>query len=80
LRLIVQSEGNVCFYCINKTPGGVWVCHGCRGKVEIDKRDLDRYRRMATRERSLFFRLSKENQKLREYVAKLEAEVKRRKK
>jgi hypothetical protein len=73
-------EGNVCFYCLDKPTGGVCVCLGCRSKLEMAKLDLERYRRNATRERSLYFRLSKENQRLRAYVAKLEAEAERRKK
>lgn len=43
------------------------------------KRDLESHKRALSRERSLFFRMSRENQRLREYVAKLEAEAEKRK-
>lgn len=59
-----------CFYC----HGGmmhVALCLECRSKLERAREDLKWYKNQAARERSTFFRLSKENMKLRQEVAEL---------
>lgn len=59
-----------CFYCL----GGmmhVAVCLDCRSKLERAKKDLEWYKAQAARERSTFFRLSKESMKLRQEIADL---------
>lgn len=67
-----MSERKICFYCLENTPSCVYICPMCRLKYDQAKRDLEWYKRTAARERAGFFRLSKENAKLREHIALLE--------
>lgn len=59
-----------CFYCLGNSMN-VEVCLDCRSKLERAKKDLEWYKSQAGRERSNFFRLSKENMKLRQEIAEL---------
>lgn len=62
-----------CVYCLDPKVN-VAICLGCKAKLDQARKDVECYKRMATRERSGFFRLSRENQRLREHLAKLENE------
>jgi hypothetical protein len=65
-------EGKICVYCLENTASCVFICPLCRHKYEQAKRDAEWYKKMANRERAGFFRLSRENTKLREHIALLE--------
>ena len=59
-----------CFYCLGNSMN-VEICLDCRSKQERAKKDLEWYKNQAARERNNFFRLSKENAKLRQEIAVL---------
>lgn len=59
-----------CFYCLGNSMN-VEVCLDCRSKHERAKKDLEWFKNQADRERANFFRLSKENLKLRQEIAEL---------
>lgn len=59
-----------CFYCLDKMVH-IAICIGCKGKLERAKEDLKWYKNQAGRERSTFFRLSKENIRLKQEIAAL---------
>lgn len=78
-----MPEKKVCFFCIQDTFEGVAICPSCRFRYDQAKKDLERYRRMYASERAGFFRLSKENERLRAGFLRLEdelAKLKRKKK
>ena len=59
-----------CVYCLDKNVS-VAICLNCKSKLERAREDLVWYKNQAARERNNFFRLSKENRKLREEIAVL---------
>jgi len=59
-----------CFYCLEPVVS-VAMCLNCKAKLERAREDLVWYKNQAARERNNFFRLSKENRKLREEIAVL---------
>lgn len=61
----------VCFFCLDPKIN-VSICLVCRYKLEQAERDAERYRKTADFERRAFFRVNKENMKLKELLAKLE--------
>ena len=59
-----------CVYCL---AGGKYsICLDCRTKFDIAKKDAEYYKREYARQRTAFFRVTKENERLKEALKKKE--------
>ena len=57
-----------CFYCLG-SGGNVEICLDCRSKYEAAKRDLEHYKKQVDYYRRSWFRIDKENRRLKQELA-----------
>lgn len=58
-----------CFFCLEKTVS-IAICLGCKSKYDMMKKDLEYWKRQAAGQRTSFFRVEKENIRLRMELAR----------